>query len=208
MSDSLKHEKEDVDFLKFILAANDDECKLWPKFNVDYAKRICIKNFNKIPSVDDAVNTLGIELSRSIYAAIKQRRDFINELIGHSAPCHYCGSTNDLFGFDFALMKVQENKRSWGGTMASVALSAVTLPLIGGGALALPGKSASGGMFKLKLIACKECTQKEGNWLGLFMMNKERASRHPHWKNLQEAGFTSFIEGEKIPYELKMDLDS
>jgi hypothetical protein len=207
MSEEILIKEEDVNFLKLILAANDDKFEMWSQSAVEYARRICNKNWQRVPSLDAAVKELGLDLSKLIYAEIKKDRDFFNALIGHKSPCHYCGSDSDLGGFYFALMKVETSNRSWGGTLASVALSAITVPLIGGAALSLPGKSLQGGAFRLKLVACKACMNKNSNLIGLFLPNEERASHHPLWKPLQDAGFTKLFLHEKIPSGLRSESD-
>ena len=207
MTEEIKHKVEDVRFLRLILAANDEDFKMWPKNNVNYAKRVCIKNWQYVPSLDTAIRELGLELSKSIYTEIKQDRLFKNALIGHGSPCHYCGSELELGGFEFALMRVTNNKRNWNGTIASIALSTITLPLIGGATLKLPTKSLNGAAHLLKLVACKSCMQRNSNILGLFIPNEERASHHPLWKPLYEAGFTRLFLDGKIPFELKTDGD-
>jgi hypothetical protein len=207
MTEEYVHNEEDVKFLRVILAANDDEFKLWPSKAVEHAKLICKKNWQKIPSLDAAVNELGLELSKRIYAEIKQERIFINALFGYGSSCHYCGSNSIFGGIDFALMRVDNSNRSWGSTIASAALSAITIPLIGGAALSLPRKSFQGDAYRMRVVACKDCMEKNSNIFGLFLPNKERASKHPLWKAMHDAGFTKLLLDREIPYGLKTDSD-
>jgi hypothetical protein len=205
MTEIAQYKEDDINFLKLVLAANDEAYKLWPKRNVDFARKMCFKNWNRVPSLDDAVRELGLELAQKIYAEIQQWRAFDNGLRGHDSPCHYCKSTEELFSYNFAMMKVEDAKRNWGATLATAAIGAVTVPLLGAAAIRLPGKSFQGQAYQLRLIVCKPCTNKEGNWLGIFILNEERAAHHPYWKSLYERGFTKFLNEEKIPQELTYD---
>jgi hypothetical protein len=79
-----------------------------------------------------------------------------NVLLGYRSGCHYCGASVDLKQFDFALMHVEQAGRNWGEAAASIALSAVLLPVVGGGMLRIPGKSFSGAAVHLRLVVCKQ----------------------------------------------------
>ena len=54
--------------------------------------------------------------------------------------CHGCGRTEGLKGYNFGLAKVLSAKRDWTEIAASVALSAISVPLVGLGMIKIPGK--------------------------------------------------------------------
>lgn len=191
--------------MKSALAAHDGNFKLWPKTSVEYARNMFMRHWKRIPSIEEVSQQIGNEQAHKLLGEIIEWRKFDNALKGYGDPCHYCGAKEDLIHWDFALMRVQGNKRNWGETLASTAISAVTLPLLGAAAIRLPGKSFQGQALHMKVVVCKPCCKKEGNWLGIFMMNEQRASRHPLWKSLQEAGFTKFLDQEKMPDAFRFD---
>jgi hypothetical protein len=78
------------------------------------------------------------------------------------------------------------------------------MPLVGVAKLKLPGQSFQGDALPLKLIVCQVCRKKHGNFLGLFMLNEARASHHPLWQQLQDAGFAKFFDSANMPLELQM----
>lgn len=185
-------------------AAEDLECQLWSKELVKRAKFLWTNGRGRVPTLDEVAREIGHERAAAMLTEIVKRRKFLNTLVGYRSPCHYCNSPNDLVEFDFALMRIQETGRSWGETTASIAIGALTLPLLGIAALKLPGQSLEGQALALKLIVCKPCCKKEGNFFSLFMLNEARASRHPLWSRLREAGFTKFLDSEKMPLALKL----
>jgi hypothetical protein len=191
-------------FLAAAAAVEDVEHQLWSKELVKRAKFLWTLNGGQVPTLNAVAHTVGVERATTMLPEVVKRRTFLNALLGYRSPCHYCGATDGLVEFDFALMRVVESKRAWGETTASVALGALTLPLVGMAALKLPGRAHHGQALALKLIVCKACCKRQGNFLGLFMLNEERASRHPLWQQLQEAGFTKFFDSESMPLELKM----
>ena len=192
--------------LKSVMAAHDDNFYLWPKQSVKFARGQWRKHQQgQVPSVDAVVNHIGAERALELAKEVVKWRAFDNALKGYQSPCHYCGSEHDLVPFDFALMRVNETKHELGGTLVSAAISAMAIPLLGVGALKLPGKSFQGVAYHLKLAVCKPCCKREGNIFGLFMINEKRASKHPMWDTLQEAGFTKFFDREKMPGSFRMD---
>jgi hypothetical protein len=199
-------EEEDLSFARAVIAANDVEFKLWPAESVNWARSKFIKEQRVIPSIESMMMALGVEHGVNIARRAIQQRKAKNELIGYGSPCHYCGDAIDSVGFDFALMNVGSTKRPLRATLASVAISTITIPLLGVGGLASPSKSHQGACLHLKLIVCKSCCKKEGNMFGLFMLNEDRASVHPYWETLQDAGFTKFLDPEKMPQEFKLTL--
>jgi hypothetical protein len=185
--------------MKAALAAHDDRCVLWPKESVEYAQSQYRKHQGRIPTIEEVAYQIGAQKAARLADEVVRWRAFDNQLKGYRCPCHYCGSVDDLVHWDFALMRVADSKRSWGETIGTAAVSAITLPLLGVGAVRLPGSSLEGQALHLRLVVCKPCCRKEGNMLGLFMLNEKRASKHPLWQPLHDAGFTKFLDGEKMP---------
>jgi hypothetical protein len=197
----------DADALTYLTAAaavEDVERRLWSEELVKRATFLWTLNGGKVPTLNAVAHMVGVERAQAMLPEIVKRRQFLNALLGYRSPCHYCGATDGLLEFEFALMRVAESRREWGEATASVALGALTLPLIGMAALKLPGQRHEGQALALKLIVCKACRKEHGNVLGLFMLNEKRASRHPLWGQLQDAGFTKFLDPEHMPLQLKM----
>lgn len=199
------NDEEAFNLLKWIMAAQDDGFELWPRESVEFALGQWKKKNGNLPSSEGVFNLIGIERTRELVNDVIQWRTFDNALKGYRSPCHYCGSEDDLAHHDFALMCVQETKREWAETLATTALSALTLSLVGAGRVHLPSKSLEGAAYHLKLAVCSSCCKKEGNIFGVFIINEKRASKHPMWEALQEAGFTKFLVREKMPESFRID---
>lgn len=204
MSDAISDE-DAFALLRASLAADDDVYLLWPKQSVEYARSLYMRARGSVPSPGEILLEIGEGRAKRMLPDIVSWRKFDNALKGHGSPCHYCGSDKELIFWDFALMQVASSKIAVGSTLVSAALSAVTLPFFGVGTLRLPGRSQSGAALHLKLVTCKVCCRKEGNMLGLFLLNEQRASRHPLWKELSEHGFTKFLPEKQMPDEFKYD---
>lgn len=69
----------------------------------------------------------------------------------------------------------------------SVAVSPVTIPLIGAGGLRLPGRKTSYRVLRLRLILCDSC------WGG-----QTRYSLHPWWRTAIRLGYTEFFDAEGL----------
>ena len=124
--------------------------------------------------------------------------------MGYSSPCLYCGSSDSLVRFDFALMRVDDTSRNWGETAISAVVGAVTFPLLGAALIRLPGKKIQGEALHMRLVVCRNCRKKEANLFGIFLLNEFRAAKHPNWNELREIGFSTFLDFEKMSMEFKL----
>lgn len=189
--------------LRAAMAANDGEYELWPKESVEWARSALMRGQGQVPSVEQVSRAIGGERARHIVEETLSWRAFDNSLKGYRSPCHFCDGTADLQHFDFGLMRVSKSEVKWGATAATAALSAALVPLIGAGAVRLPSRSLEGALLSMKLVVCRACQTKESNWIGLFMPKERHAARHPLWESLQTAGFTKYLEAERVPFEAR-----
>jgi hypothetical protein len=190
-------------WLRATFAANDRDNILWPPENVKFASDILRKARGRVPSIDEVVSEVGELRAQDLLSIIFDQRKFVNRALGFKSPCHYCGSADDLMHYDFALMNVETTARSWGQTAASLALSAALMPVLGGGAIRLPGKVWKGAAIHLRLVACKSCRAENSNIFGAFTINKKRAAMHPLWNDLTSSGFTKFLCDDKLPDDFR-----
>jgi hypothetical protein len=185
-----------IKMLKFALAANDIKYNFWDKDSVEYAQSYYLRRSGNIPSVDAIAEYIGYERSLILLQDIVNWRSFIQTLKAKDDPCHFCGNNDNLAYFEFGLMRVESSTRIWGETAASIALSAITLPFLGLGRVSLPGKQRTGELFRLNLVICRSCINKNSNLIGLFFPKKAHYSKHPYWAALHEAGFAEFLTKE------------
>lgn len=150
---------------------------------------------------------ISLQRAEQLTPQIVEQRKFKNSLLGYGSPCRYCACETDLIRWNFALMRVEGSRISIGTTVTSAAVSAITLPFLGAGLLRLPGRSHSGQALHLRLITCKPCCKRHGNFFGLFTLNERRASTHPLWHALHEHGFTKYLAEEKMPDEFKYNVN-
>ena len=99
-----------------------------------------------------------------------------------SDRCHACDCKEGLLSWEFGLGKPISNQWEWGETALSVAFSAITIPLLGVGALRIPGKSTRLRVLPLKLRLCKDC-----------QAAKKGYKSHPWWNVLRQYGYTEFV---------------
>jgi len=120
----------------------------------------------------------------------QREQRLIDELLSKNRKqheCHQCGTKGKLFAWDFGLAKPIGSKRVWARTAASVALSAITLPLLGVGRLDLPGKKTSLGVLRLRLLLCEECKRGRINY-----------TIHPCWNDALRLGYTEFLTADDL----------
>jgi hypothetical protein len=209
MADNDRGLKDPMEFLRQVLIANDTEYKLWPEQEVRIARNGLIrlggipppevlhKHFGKEP-FDEAM----AELVRQREQELKEGRarvQFRDALRGTDSPCVACGATTDLTHHEFGLARITKTERDWKSVGISAAISAATLPLLGAGALYGPGKSQTANVLRMNLVLCKSCVDKRRGFLGGYLPKAGDCSSHPLWKQLQEAGFTKFLD----EYELR-----
>lgn len=185
-----------VKILKAVLAANDIKYKFWDKDSVEYAQAQYMRHSGNIPSIEAVAESIGYERAEILLRDIAKWRGFVQALKAKDDPCHFCGNNDSLAYFEFGLMRVDSSTRTWGEAAASLALSTITLPLLGMGRISLPGKKNTGELFRMNLVVCKSCISKNSNLIGLFIPKKAHYSKHPYWTMLNEAGFTEFLTKE------------
>lgn len=86
----------------------------------------------------------------------EELEDLLNRSPVRPDRCVICSTNGELAFFDFGLARVKV-ARNWTETIASAAVSAVSLPLVGVGMVRLPGKTTTTSMFKLRMALCEEC---------------------------------------------------
>jgi len=119
-----------------------------------------------------------------------EQEQLINKLLPISQrpnECHACGRTEGLYTWDFGLGKIMSTKRAWGQTALSVAVSAVTIPLLGAGGFELPGKKTRLRVLRLQLVLCDSCRH-----------GQNRYDLHPWWEPARKLGYTEFLNAEEL----------
>jgi|SRR5579859_1861248 len=118
------------------------------------------------------------DLSSEDTALVKELRSIDRR----SERCHSCNCKEGLLSWQFGLGKPVSNQMEWGETALSVAFSAITIPLIGIGALRLPGRSTRLRVLPLRLTLCRNC-----------YAAKKGYESHPWWSVLRQHGYTEFV---------------
>jgi hypothetical protein len=188
-------------FLRQVLVAQDHSSKLWPAVEVKRTQAGFAKN-GGIPSYERLCEVFEEQvLEATLRSLIDERRAelrFQGELQGVGHPCHSCGGLDTLNHYDFGIVRVHTEQKDWKAAGLSVALSAVTLPLLGVGRLYGPGKTTTGNLLKLRIVLCKSCTNARRNFFGAFVVKESHCVIHPLWKELREAGFTMFVPTQEL----------
>jgi len=79
--------------------------------------------------------------------------------VNPSPECQGCGRRDALRRWNFGLGRPLGTETDWGETLASIAVSAVTIPMLGIAGLRLPGKKTSLSVLRLQLLLCDTCTR-------------------------------------------------
>lgn len=112
--------------------------------------------------------------------------------------CHACGARESLHSWNFALGKVLRRRRSWGGTVASLAVSSVTIPLFGIGVLHVAGKKKVRlRVLRMKLILCGAC-RAERMAYGPDGVDRAAYALHPWWTAAQRLKYTEFLNAADL----------
>lgn len=190
-------EKMEWEFLRYAVIASDTENKLWPAEEVNQTRGKFLRLRGSIPSDAELQSQFGEHLKPMIQKIIEDRVSWLQlevQLLGTTSPCHSCSSANDLSHHNFWLARVVKKDRDWKGSLISIAASAVTVPLLGAGALYGPATSKTASMMRLRLVLCANCLGQRKGIFGRFYVTSNHAQMHPLWKQLNDAGFTEFID--------------
>jgi hypothetical protein len=187
--------------LRQVLIAQDNECKLWSKKEVERARN-GFARLGGIPSYEGLCQSLGKErvdatLNDIIQQRIEEQR-FHATLQANGDPCHGCGATEGLSHHDFGLVRITKRERDWKSVGISAAISAVTIPLVGAGALYGPSKTATGHVLKMRLALCVTCKDQRKGLFGTFSVRERDGTIHPLWNDLHAAGFTKFLSAVEL----------
>ena len=125
----------------------------------------------------------------------------INTIVESDADsdrCHKCESKYEVTRHPFGLAEILLDKRDWWETIWSVAVSAVSLPTIGVGRLALPGRSKEARILRLHLPLCRGCVRKSTGAFGGIKLRNDDYKLHPSWNVAQQLGFTEWISPREL----------
>jgi hypothetical protein len=86
------------------------------------------------------------------------------------------------------LGRITSTRQTWGETVATAAVSAVTIPLLGAGALRLPGKKTSFDVLQLRLRLCDSCAREKNT----------AYSMHPGWRRAMALGYREFFDASEL----------
>jgi hypothetical protein len=185
--------------IAWTLIAQDDG-SLWDADAVAEAKQHLTSACGGIPVIESLYVTYGrAQVSAFVEVYTAQRTQAIAEATAFriNNQCHNCGSDANVARYPFALATTSETRRHWGMTAASIALSAVTLPLFGVGRLMGPNKSRVARVVRLELVLCQACRE-ERIAAGHVDLATLCYTMHPDWNRLREMGFTEFITAEEV----------
>jgi hypothetical protein len=188
------------------LATIVEEHTLWPRSLVSDARERLVQMCGHVPSLEQLAERASAEQVYGLAARVIEERDRvqheIDEELGEGHPCHLCGTPRDHNDLDylFGLAMMISHKTHWAGAAGTLALNVVTIPL-GAFVAALPGSSSRAYIKRCRLVMCASCGNKRK---GGFWNNHELkvshgdCARHPSWKRLQAAGYTTFLDHRRL----------
>jgi hypothetical protein len=194
--DSDDNEKNRWEALRLAVIADDTEYNYWPAEEVNQTRNTFLRLRGSVPSLAALQAHYGDHLASMVQKIVADRVAWLQlqvELQGTNSPCHSCGNLSDLSYHHFGLARILKKERDWTGSLISVAASAVTLPLLGTGALYGSETSKTASIMRMRLVLCKNCLEQHKGLFGGFKVTSRYAQIHPLWNKLNEAGFTEFI---------------
>ncbi len=188
--------------IRLVLIASDDEYCFWSREEVEKVRRTFMQRRGSVPTLQDLAARFDTEKLAALLQRLVQEKQSSDKLLrklqATDDPCHDCGSTEALASFNFGLTRNQEPARDWSSTRISAAASAITLPLLGIGAVYGPGKSSTAELLRLQLKLCPSCVNARKGFFGGFSAKESDCANHPMWQELHGAGFTKFIGTDEL----------
>lgn len=182
---------------QLVLIANDTEYRVWNNEEVEKVRRTFIQRQGAVPTIDFVAQRFDNEkLTALLQHFVEEQHASVElhrKLQAIDDPRHGCGAKESLTVFEFGLARVQKKERDWTSTAISAAVSAVTVPLLGAGALYGAGTMSTGQLLRLRLKLCPSCIDSRKGLFGGFTVKESNCDAHPMWQTLHGAGFTKFI---------------
>lgn len=183
--------------IKLFLIASDVAYQVWSKEEVESVRRTFVQRQGAVPTLqflaerfdNDKLTTLLQHFVQEKQASV----DLHRKLQAVDDPCHGCKSADQLTDFEFGLARNQKQERDWKSTGISAAVSALTMPLLGVGALYGPGKTSTAQLLRLRLKLCQKCINSRKGLFGGFAAKEDTCALHPMWNDLQGAGFKKYV---------------
>jgi len=151
-----------------------------------------------LKALSDIWGAAAVQTCISQFIAAYAARPSERELPFLGGYCHICGCESPA-SFPFGLATPSKVSRDWLPVAASVALAALTIPLLGGARLSGPGKTERFRMAVLHLVLCDGCLL---SWptdsKGRHVLNRDAYSHHPSWSRLVAQGSTRFLTAAQI----------
>jgi hypothetical protein len=122
---------------------------------------------------------------------LSKKKELIQHLknaVPRLSQCCICSTSENLQYFEFGLGML-ETRRRWLEAGASVALSALSLPLTGFGMLTLPTKEENWSVVRMALAVCPECLQEKPEYV-----------LHPWFALLWNYGYNVFFSTEQLKW--------
>jgi hypothetical protein len=122
----------------------------------------------------------------------------IHELDSKKNLCHLCGIRSPRSAYEFGVARIMSTRRDWGKTIASVAISAITLPLLGVGRFKGPGKETRARIIRLELMVCDFCKDNRTSLFNSVKLSYDDYEMHPSVKKATEISFAKIITREEL----------
>jgi hypothetical protein len=184
--------------------AQDDSHRLWSSVDVQEAHAWLLKHHKRIPTFRILYASFGKEVvDAEVERFLEERTRYLSalnalvEIDEKSNECHKCGKP-DTERYTFGLAEMLLDKRHWWETIASVAISAITVPTLGRGMISFPGRTRRARILKFRLRLCHSCARKSKTIFGT--VREESYAAHPCWERAHELGFRRFLSRDKVKH--------
>ena len=163
------------------------------------------KNMGAEWSIEVLYDKFGKEnVSKRLAAIIEERVSLlstltaIKQLDAAKAVCHICGQNPPVSAYDFGIAKFLRTRKKWGATIASIAFSAVAVPLLGGAYFVKPGTQTTASIVRLSLMLCASCRDARKRRSSRIKLEQQDYEKHPAVAKGKEAGYTEILSAGEL----------
>lgn len=190
--------------IEYVTICYDKECALWSVEDQRNALTWIWRELGRDWRSDVLCDKFGTAAIGRMKEVVAQRMTFLQtaqeimETDSRKDTCHLCSARPPVTSIDFAVAKKLNTTRDWSSTVASVALSAVTLPLFGMGHLQGPGKQVSYRTLRLHLMLCQKCRDERRGMFRSIKLGHEDFARHPAVNQASRIGYNIILTPQEL----------
>jgi hypothetical protein len=172
---------------------------MWDDEIVEHTRRLLASEHGRVVSLDEIAAMYGNQVVADVATrTLRRQKDVFLELTertGYSVSCHLCdragtdGSSKQTFSLELMCPSFE---------LLHVALSAARLSYNSHGLNVNALSGAFWAWVLLTLRVCGKCAEMHADGFGEISLGPEECRRHPSWKRIYAAGFSTFVSPGEV----------